>query len=136
MSALNRRANAEVRIWVSSPSSTDSRDVGYVNLRVEDAISGTVLVDTEIDAGQWWRLLQSAVQTHPAFVSRNLDRVGKRMENTQIALGRHKDEQAAKDAWIDGDARLPEGWENGADTTEFRATNAGWVVVLRRWGPA
>jgi len=127
---LNRHSNAEVRVAVSSPSSSDSRDEGYVNLRVEDAASGTVLVDVEIPAGQWWRLMQSSVQTHPAFISRNLDRVGKRMENTSVSLGRVKDEAEAAAVW--DEMPNPDGWDL-FDTKEFRRTNMGWTVLLRRW---
>lgn len=127
---LNEHANTTVRVSVSSPTSGDSRDDGYVNLRIEDEASGTVLVDTEIEAGRWWRLMQSASQAHPAFVSAHLDRVGKRMENTSVGLGRLKGREDAEAAWAAMDR--PDDWAD-FDSIDFRRTNAGWVAILRRW---
>lgn len=130
---LNRHANSEVQVEVSSSSTADSRDDGFVNLTVRDELSGVVLVATEIPAGRWWRLMQGGVQKHPAFISTTLDRVGKRMENISVKLGTGiRDKAQAEEVWKT--TPTPPGWVRGAyDTEEFRRTNQGYIVILRRW---
>lgn len=120
---------SEVLISISSPSANDSRDDGFVTLRVEDGASGTVLVDVDIPAGRWWRLCQGTTQRHDAYISKNLDRVGKTMENTSAKVGRAWDltEEQAREA-ADAHPLRAE-----YDTSEVRRTNAGWVAVFRRW---
>lgn len=119
----------EIRISISSPSSNDSRDDGYVNLRIEDAASGVCLTDVNIPAGRWWRLCQGSSQRHDALVSSHLDRVGKRMETNAVSLGK------VWDATDERAAELAEAHELRAqyDTAEVRRTNAGWEAVFRRW---
>lgn len=127
--------NASVRISLSSPSSTDSRDDGYVSLRVEDDASGEVLVDVEIPAGRWWRLCQGTIQHHDAFVSPHLDRVGKKLETKVVDLGRdwsRDQEPEARDVYRAVTEQLPEEWHD-YESHSVRNTNHGWEAVVRRW---
>lgn len=128
--------NAHVVISISSPSSTDSRDDGRVNLRVQDEPSGTVLVDVEIPAGRWWRLCQSTTQHHPAFVSPNLDRVGKVLETNRVRWDRddfsRDDPPTARDVYRAVTEQLPEDWHDYADHSAWLDRD-GWVAAIRRW---
>lgn len=126
MSGLNEHANQTVRVSISSPSSTDSRDDGYVHLYVEDEASGEILVSVEIPAGRWWRLCQSSTQTWPAFVSTRLERLGKTLKVTSADIpGGRGDEAEVLAAATEA---APPGCE-----VSVRRTNRGWQAIYREW---
>lgn len=133
-------AEHRVSISISSPSSTDSRDDGHVTLRVEDDASGECLVHVEIPAGRWWRLCQGSTQHHLAGVSPHLDRLGKRLETTVVAISDPVEGDTAKDTRRDifraiqeDQELLDAGWLDYAGEARIRRTNNGHEAILRRW---
>lgn len=137
---LNKNANTVIEISIGSPSGPDHRDNGYVALQIRDDTSGEVFVDVEMDPGRFYRLLQGGVQHWPAFISPNLDRVGKRMENKRVLIPKplegdtNRDE--ARDVAKAVVAQLPEDWHYAYDSYDTpRRTNKGpeLEVIVRRW---
>ena len=136
-----RRPNdtALLRLEVSSPTSTSSRDNGYISLRVEDAVSGIVLVDVRLDPARFWRLLQGSIQTWPGFVSPHLDRYGKTMENETVTLPDELDDDTEED--VRRDVRkavreqLAEDWWDTWEVYDAPRKNnrRQRYTVVRRW---
>lgn len=123
-----------VTVGISSPSSTDSRDDGYVELEVRDETSGELLVRTQIPAGRWWRLCQGSVQHHDAMVSPHLDRVGKKLETTTVRFGREwtRDQQPEERDIYRAVSEQKPGWED-YQSASVRYDRDGWMAVVRRW---
>lgn len=99
-----------VQISIGSPSSLDSRDDGLVTLRVEDAMSGTVLVDLEMTPGRFWRLIQGSTRTQLAFVSSDLDRVGKKANHEELRIPREVTDKAGYSGGKEVAEPLIEAW--------------------------
>lgn len=138
---LNRQANAVVRVEVGTSSSPGGADLGHVELRVQDSTSGETLVRVQIDPAHMWRLVAGGSQSWPAFVSPNLDRVGKRMENERVNLPAPLDGDTEKDVRRDvGHAvvkQLPEDWHYAWDAYDTpRVDNKRQrYTIVRRWVP-
>lgn len=128
-----------VRVSLSTASAPTDADDGYINLRVEDGVSGTVLADLNIDPARFWRLLQGGVQTWPGFIGPDLERVGKMMENQRIVLPEPLTDDTERDLRRDvSDAVREQLAEDWWDTWEAydrpRRTNRGTVeTAVRRW---
>ena len=121
-------------VSISSPSSADSRDDGYVLLRIEDDASGECLTQVEIPAGRWWRLCQGATQHHDALVSPHLDRVGKRMENRRLTFGRdfgREEPPGDRDIYRAAMEQAPDFLDYEAASPRY--SRDGWEVIIRRW---
>lgn len=125
----------DVAVNITSPSSTDSRDDGYVRLRVEDKASGECLADVEIPAGRWWRLCQGGQQTWPALMSPHLDRVGKELETTRVPVPAPVEGETRRDQEREVWRALAELKPDWLDFQDFdiRRTNRGYEAVVRRW---
>jgi hypothetical protein len=127
VSELNQNANAEISISLMSPSTSDGRDDGYVRLRVEERLSGECLVDVEIPAGRFYRLMQGSIQNWPAIVTIHPERLRKRMRTWTKDLGRKWD-------MTEEEARTKaHEYPDGAEQASVRLTNRGWVAVYRKW---
>lgn len=132
---LNQQANQRVSVGITSPSSMDSRDDGYVNLRIEDSASGECLVDVEIPAGRWWRLCQGGHQEWPAVVSPHLERVGMELECVTIPIPAPLPDDTPKETRRDVWKAVQEQKPDWLDFQEFstRRTRDGHEATLRRW---
>ena len=129
------KPNTRVQVTIHNPASLDSRDDGYVNLIVEDTISGVILVDVEIPGGRWHRLQLGASQAHEAFVSEHLDRVGKQLQTQLVSLGNawtRDDPPTDRDLFRVVTTTLPEFWHDYEDHS-IRRTNKGYEGVIRKW---
>lgn len=70
----------------SSPSA--SADEATVSLRIEERVSGVVLVSMELSPAEWWRLITGSVRTQDALVPEapQIALIGKQMGNDSIKV--------------------------------------------------
>lgn len=101
----------KLRVMVSTMHSCDARVEPMVQVHVEDDASSQTLAE----------------------------RLGKRMENISVPLGRPPLDVDRNDgeAWARARAAevqpVSDGWESGYDAVSLRNTNSGWVAIYRRW---
>ena len=124
--------NGFARITYSVPSRWDGKAV--VNLAVHDGLSGEVLVDAEIPADGWIRLMAGGSQTVESFITPRTSHIGKIMQTTSVDLGwsptRLDVEESERWASL---AAVTHDLAGEYDTHEVRRTNQGWTAVYRRW---
>lgn len=136
--------NGNVRLSLGIPS-TNGRGEWAVTLRAEDAKSGELFFEVEVDPATWVQFSRGLVLNQPAFIGRRLDRVGKDMQVEHFMVPRDvMDEVGYSDAearphaqrWADRHCSGPHApWadDGGPHEWDVRHQNNGWAVVARRW---
>ena len=135
--------NGKVRIYVGIP--TNGPTDWTVNVRAEDAASGSVLFDMEIKPEDWVQICRGLVYNGDAFIGQNLDRVGKTMQVESVPIPRDVMERAgyqrdamkaAAEDWAEQHCSGPDApWasDGGPDDWDVRHQNTGWKILARRW---
>lgn len=98
-------------------------------LRVEDSMSGEMLVEIDLNPEQFLRVMASgATRVHGAQLPRHPERIGSRMQNTSTNIGHSVDDKDAEAERVRAQY-LAEGWER----VRIDRTNFGRRVVAYRW---
>lgn len=128
-----RNPNANLRLEIAAQRGMQASDNTTIELRIEDRESGEMLAVINLTADEWVNATTGLSLTVEGFVSKHLDRVGKKMNVRQVAIPRavvtsykRDDAQVEASAWAQVDA-------NHNETVEVRNTNAGWVAIYRSW---
>jgi hypothetical protein len=145
---MSRRGLVRVHISTGSRPSAEANDA-IVTLRVEESVSGVVLVDVDFTPAEWWRLIIGSVHTKMADLPEPdlAALIGKQMRNDTAMVPKevyqgipathipgqysrdrieHLDagEQWARDLW----AGIPEPKSIGT-----RWSNSGMTAFIRWW---
>lgn len=135
--------NGKVRVYVGIPSN-GPKD-WTVTLRAEDATSGELLFEMQVDPAEWVQVQRGLVHVQEAFIGKHLDRVGKDMQvehfmvprDVMEAAGYKEPEmRAMAQRWADRHCAGPHApWADEGGPTEWdvRHQNNGWAVIARRW---
>lgn len=135
-----------VSVGTGTAPSAEANDA-RVNLRVEERVSGVVLVDVDFTPAEFWRLIIGAVRTQMARVPSpdQVALIGMQMDNDSamvprevydhIRMGKHDEERAAQEVagrqWSLGH------WSHLADPKQIsvRWSNGGLSSHVRYWAP-
>lgn len=135
-----------VSVGTGTAPSAEANDA-RVNLRVEERVSGVVLVDVDFTPAEFWRLIIGAVRTTVAKVpdAPQVALIGQQMRNDSVLvpkqvyehvrMGKHDEERVAKEAngqqWAENHwADLPE-----PKQISVRWSNGGLTAHVRYWAP-
>lgn len=116
----------EVLITLTHPRGGGDR---RVTLRVEDSMSGQMLVEVDLTPDQFADIISaSATRVTGATLTAHPHRIGRRSQNTSTDI-RHYGDALDAEAKRISNAYLADGWE----ATRIDRTNFGRRVVAYRW---
>jgi hypothetical protein len=145
---MMRTGQVQVSVGTGSAPSAEANDA-RVNLRIEERVSGVVLVDVDFTPAEWWRLITGSIRTQFGSVPGpdQVALIGKQMSNDSMMVPKpvyegiespHRKGEYDRDRieqLLAGETWAKEQW---ADVPEPKAiatrwSNSGMQAFIRYW---